>query len=224
MRNKLTLILFVWFFISTGSFIFSTELGIKAGIIHSHSLLSKDLPRISYEPISEFTGGVFFSMGFLGNRICFQPEVWYTKKGFDAVETYLGQDISSIYQITYFEIPLLLSYKIFLKGRFQPGIVVGPYYGTARKVTEIQTAFGETETKELGNNLKKPDLGFIFGSNIKYSLGSFNVVIDARYHLGLTTISQDMTAIAYEFERDDTIKNRAWSFSLGLSLNLKKTQ
>ena len=109
MRKKPIFILLICFFISTGSFIFSTELGIKAGIMHSHSVLSQELPGISYEPISEFTGGVFFSTILLGRRICFQPEVWYTKKGFDAVETYLGQEISSIYQITYFEVPLLLS-------------------------------------------------------------------------------------------------------------------
>ena len=196
------------------------ELGLKAGILNTKAKISRGLPGITYGSMIEGSFGASLSLFFIGNQLGLQPEVHYTVKGFNVLETDLGQEISSKYKISYIEIPVLVSYRLPLKGRIRPGVVFGPYIGFAQKVREIQTAFGETQKRELDDNLKNVDLGLVFGGNIRYRLGSASIILDVRYGLGLVNISKDITEVAYEFDTNDTIKNRAVSIMLGVAFNL----
>jgi hypothetical protein len=200
--------------------LFSQELGAKAGIVRSHANISGFIPWLEFQPINEFSAGIYFNYDVIGGQLGFQSEINYVIKGFDAVEQDLGETISSKYKIQYLEIPLLITYKVPLKGRIKPGVVFGPYFGIPLKVMEVQTAFGETEKRELDDNLKNTDFGLVFGANVRYILGSVNLILDVQYNLGLTNISNDITEVAYEFFEDDTIKNRALTFTLGLGFNL----
>lgn len=195
------------------------ELGLKAGILNTKAEISRGLPGITYGSMNEGSFGASLSFFFIGDQIGLQPEVYYTVKGFNVLETDLGQEISSKYKISYIEIPVLISYRLPLKGRIRPGLVFGPYVGFAQKVREIQTAFGETQKRELDDNLKNTDFGLVFGGNIRYRLGSASIILDARYGKGLVNISKDITEVAYEFDADDTIKNRAFSIMLGVAFN-----
>jgi hypothetical protein len=201
-------------------FAFEMEWGLKVGMMHSLSNISRDLPGISWEPIHAFSCGSYLVLFFIENHLGLQPEIHYSIKGFNARETDQGQEIFSKYKISYIEIPLLLSYKLPLRGRVKPGVVIGPYFGFAQKVKEVQTVFGSTEERELGDNLKKADVGLVFGGNIRYHLGRVTVILTARYNLGLVTISKNIQEVAYDFQSYDTIKNRAWSIMLGIGFNL----
>jgi hypothetical protein len=193
------------------------EFGLKAGIVRSKAHFSRDLPYITLEPIDEFCFGSFLSFMFVGKNLGVQPEINYSVKGFDVVETDQGQTISSQYKISYIEIPVLISYRFPLKGRFKPGLVFGPYVGFALKVREVQTAFGETDTRELDDNLKKTDIGLVFGGNIHYRLGTVDLILSAHYSLGLVNISKNIKEVAYDFQEGDTIKKRALTISLGVA-------
>ncbi len=199
---------------------FDMEWGLTVGMMRSFSAISRDLPGISRGPINEFSGGSYLALFFIGNQLGLQPEIHYSTKGFDARETDQGQKISSKYKISYIEIPLLLSYKVPLRGRIKPGLVIGPYFGLAQKVKEVQTIFGSTEERELGDNLKKTDVGLVFGGNVRFCLGRVTLILAARYSLGLVTISKNIQEVAYDFQTFDTIKNRAWSVRLGIGFNL----
>jgi hypothetical protein len=133
------------------------------------------------------------------------------------VEEDIGQEISSKYKISTIEIPVLISYRFPLRGRLKPGLVFGPYFGFAHKVKEVQTAFGETAKRELDDNLKKTDVGLVFGGNVRYRIGSIGIILSARYSLGLTNISKNIMEVAYDFLENDTIKNRAFTISLGVA-------
>lgn len=218
-RKHMVWVLLLLGLISGANQAYGIELGAKAGIMRSLASISRDIPGITYKSITEFTGGIFVSVPIF-KTLSLQPEINYAKKGFNAVESDLGQEITSKYKISYIEIPLLIAYQIPLKGKFRPGAFFGPYIGWAQKVMEVQTAFGETEKRELGDNLKKTDFGLVFGGNLKYDMGTFNLLLDVRYSVGLTNISKYITEIAYEFREDDYIKNRAFSVTLGLSFNL----
>jgi hypothetical protein len=196
------------------------EWGLTVGMMHSISAISRDLPGISWGPINEISYGSYLAFFFIGDQLGLQPEIHYSIKGFDARETDQGQDISSKYKISYIEIPLLLSYKLPLRGRIKPGLVIGPYFGFAHKVKEVQTIFGSNEERELGDNLKKTDVGLVFGGNVRYSLGRVTVILAARYSLGLVTISKNIQEVAYDFQSFDTIKNRTLSIRLGIGFNL----
>lgn len=204
-----------------GSQIFASqwEFGLKAGMIRSKAGISRDLPYITVGPINELTLGSYLSYFFIKDQLGLQPEINYSVKGFDVLETDRGQKISSKYKISYIEIPVLISYRFLLRGRFKPGLVFGPNFGFAHKVREIQTAFGDTEKRELDDNLKKMDVGLVFGGNIRYYLGSISVILSARYILGLVNISKNIMKVAYDFQEVDTIKNRALTISLGVSFS-----
>ena len=202
-----------------GSQIFANqwEWGLKAGIIRSKANFSRDLPYITVESLNAFSVGSFLSLFFIKDRLGIQPELNYSVKGFDIVEEDLVEKISSKYKISYFEIPVLIAYKVPLKGHIKPGLVFGPYIGFAHKVREVQTAFGNTKMRELDDNLKKMDFGLVFGGNVRYRLGSTNVLLSVRYSLGLVNISKNIKEVSYDFRENDTIRNSAIILSLGVA-------
>jgi len=200
------------------------EPGVKLGFLRAHGDISSGIPGITWGPIHEFSAGLYFSVDILGGQLGIRPEVNYTTKGFDARETDPGGEVSSKYKISYIEVPVLITWKMPLKGTVRPAVFFGPYAGFARKVTEVQTAFGETEKRELGDNLKGPDFGFVFGGNVRYGLGAAVLFLDVRYSLGLSNISKDIKDIAYEFLESDKIKNRSLAVALGIGFDLTRRE
>lgn len=198
------------------------ELGAKFGLARSRAGISQEIPGITYGSMCDFAAGVFLSIDIIGGQLGLQPEVNYIVKGFDVREMDQGEEVSSKYKTSYIEVPVLIYYKAPLKGKIKPGVFFGSYVGFAQKVTEVQTAFGETEKRDVGNNLKGQDFGILFGGNLRYHTGLLNLVLDIRYSIGFNNISQDIMDVAYEFREDDTIKNRSLVVSLGVTFNLGK--
>lgn len=221
-KSSLCIIVLCVLSVSLGGRLFSDELelGLKAGILNTKAEISRGLPGVTYGSMNEGSFGASLSFFFIGNQFGLQPEVYYAVKGFNVLETDLGQEVSSKYKISYIEIPVLVSYRLPLKGRIKPGVVFGPYVGFAQKAREVQTAFGDTQERELDDNLKNVDFGLVFGGNVRYRLGSASIILDVRYGLGLANISKDITEVAYEFDENDTIKNRAISIMLGVGFHL----
>jgi hypothetical protein len=225
-RTALVVAAVLCVFVAAGEPVFSydLELGLKAGFMRSKADISRGLPGVTYGSIDDYSFGSYLTFFFLWDQLGLQTEIYRSFKGFDVLEMDEGQEISSKYKISYTEIPLLVSYRFPLKGRFKPGVVFGPYFGFPKKAREVQTAFGETEESELGDNLKKTDVGLVFGGNVRGKLGPVTVILSARYNLGLVNISKDMTEVSWNFSKSDTIKNRAWTVSLGIALNLIKCE
>ena len=197
----------------------SQEPGVKFGLVRAHRDVSRGIPGITWGPIYEFSAGLYFSLDIIGGQWGLQPEVNFSTKGFDARETDQSEEVSSKYKISYIEVPVLAYWKIPLKGRLRPAVFFGPYVGFALKVMEVQTAFGETAKRELGHNLKGPDFGLVFGGNVRYGLGSVVLMLEVRYNLGLSNISKDILAVAYEFQESDKIKNRTLAVALGVGFD-----
>jgi len=218
------LIVFCVFLLSSAGQLESQEQGLKFGFVRSQAAVSREIPGMTWGSINVFSPGLYFSRNIFGGQWGLQAEVNFSTKGFDARETDQGEEVSSKYKISYIEIPILLYWKLPLKGRIMPGLFFGPYLGHAQKVMEIQTAFGETEKRELGENLKNLDIGLILGVNIRYGLGAMVLMSDIRYSLGLNNISKDIEAVAYEFQEGDGIKNGALTLSLGVGFDLTKSK
>jgi hypothetical protein len=217
-------LLLVWGLIqllTSGSGLQGQELGLKAGISHSQAAVSGEIPWITFKPLQDLSAGFYLSLELFEGRLGVQPELNYTIRGFDAREMDQGEEISSKYKISYLECPVLIFYLFPLKGKIRPRIFGGAYLGFPLKVTEVQTAFGETSKQDMGDNLKEQDAGFVLGGSIRYRLGTFTLNLDIRYNLGLANISRSITEVAYEFQEEDTIKNRALSLTLGIGFNLR---
>ena len=196
------------------------EWGLKTGITRSKANISQNLPGATITPLKTYSFSSHIAIFFVKDWLGLQPEIHLSIKGFDMLETDQGQEISSKYKISYIKIPLLISCKFPLAGRLKPGMVIGPYIGLANKVQEVQSAFGVTEERELGDNLKKTDFGILLGGNVRYEMGKMTVILAARYSIGLVSISKDIQQVAYDFDSNDTIKNRALSIMFGIALNL----
>lgn len=215
-RNALVMSVVI-LFVGCPIFAAQWEWGLKSGFVRSKAEFSHDLPFITFDSLDALSVGVFFANFFIHDRLGIQPELNYTIKGFDVLEEDLGEKISSRYKISYFEIPVLITYRLPLKGRIKPGLVFGPYWGIANKATEVQAAFGKTEKRKLDDNLKDTDVGLVFGGNVRYGKGTLRILLSLRYCLGLTSISKNITKVSYDFRENDTIKNRAFTLSLGIA-------
>ena len=201
-------------------FPFGLELGLKGGIVRAQAEISRDLDGATWGPLSEAGFGAHAAVFFIADQFGFQPEILFTVKGFDMLETDQGQQVSSKYKISYVEIPLLLVYKLPLRGRIKPGVAAGPYFGIAQKVREVQTAFGVTEERELGENLMETDAGLVFEGNVRYELGLLTVAAAVRYSFGFDSISSNIRDASWDFHSGDTIKNRALTVMLGIGFNI----
>lgn len=221
LMKKQTFILCAVLLFSAGRLV-SQETGVKFGFVRSQASVSRDIPEITWGSIHDISTGVYFSMDIIGGQWGLQAEVNFPIKGFDARETDRGEEISTEYKISYIEVPVLIYWRPHFKGKARPGLLIGPYFGFPRKVVEVLNAFGETEKRELDDNLEGRDNGIVFGGNVKYSTGSIVVLLDVRFSLGLNNISKDIEAVAYEFEEDDWIKNRAITVSLGVGFDLAR--
>jgi hypothetical protein len=218
-RRSPFLLLLCVVFLVLGNPLESQEVGAKFGLTRSHADISQEIPGVTFQSLTDFSAGIFLSIDIIGGQLGLQPEVNYIVKGFDAKETDQGEEVSSKYKISYIEVPMLIYYKAPFKGKIKPGVFFGPYVGFAQKATEVQTALGDTEKRDVGDNLKGQDFGLIFGGNVRCRVGSLNLMLDIRYSIGLNNISQDILDVAYEFQEDDTIKNRSLVVSLGVGFN-----
>jgi hypothetical protein len=223
MRGRIALLLILCVaLLFSGNPLGSQELGVKFGLARSHADISQNIPGVTYRAMNDLSAGIFLALDIIGGQVGLQPEVNYIVKGFDVRETDRGEEVSSKYKVTYIEVPVLVYYRAPLRGKVKPGVYIGPYAGFAQKAKEVQTAFGETEQRDLGDNLKGQDFGLLFGGNVGYRLGSLDLMLDVRYSIGFNTISQDIMDVAYEFREDDTIKNRSFVVSLGVAFDLRK--
>ena len=211
-------------FFSVGNWLYSTKLewGFKAGLVPSNAYISNNLPGITFKPITEYSFGSYLSLYLEKAQLGFQPEVHYSVKGFDAREEDSGQEISSKYKISYVEVPFLFFFRFPLKGRITPSLLFGPYVGFAQKVMEVQTAFGETEKRDVGDNLTKTDVGLQVGVDVQYQLDFINLVLGLRFSTGFVNLSRDILEVSWDFDEDDAIRNRAFAATLGVAFNLSR--
>jgi len=221
-RRNALLILLCTALLSIGNPLDGQEFGARFGLARSHAAISQEIPGATYRAMNDLAAGIFLSFDVIGGQLGLQPEVNYIVKGFDVRETDQGEEVSSKYKVSYIEVPVLFYFKPRFDWKIKPGVFVGPYVGFAQKATEVQTAFGETEKRDLGDNLKGQDFGLLFGGSVRCSLGSLDLMLDVRYSIGFNNISKDIMDVAYEFEDNDTIKNRSVVVSLGVAFDLGK--
>ncbi|MBA7607097.1 hypothetical protein ES703_14249 [subsurface metagenome] len=155
-------------------------------------------------------GGIFLELG-LTDMLGVQIEVLYSSKGSKGEFEFLGVEGDMAFNLSYIDIPILLKFKIPIEGPIEPELFIGPSLGYNLSSEIVVEAEGEKETEDLGDETKSIDFGLEFGGGVGYNLGGGKIIIDARYVLGLTSISE------YE---DEEIKNTNISIRLGYAFPL----
>ena len=144
-----------------------------------------------------------------------QPELLYSPKGAQLTETDGTTTTTTTMFAPYIDIPVLLKYLIptGTAGGLRPYLFAGPYLGfkAGSGTMTIETADGgETSTTEYTlTDLKGTDLGFVLGAGVELPLDGMKISLDVRWTTSFSTISTT----------SDTIKNKVWTFLVGVAFN-----
>ena len=179
--------------------------GIKGGV--SSATLSGDGVD-GAGSLTGFVGGAFVRFP-LGGMVSLQPELLYARRG--ASDTEIEEADASL-KLSYLELPVLLHVGIPTGTAFRPHLFAGPYFAYRTGGTIEASAEGVTVEIDCDDDdfdLEKTDIGLQFGAGFDYDFGGFALVVDGRYGLGLTSLSD---------AEDADAKNRAFSFMAGFSI------
>ncbi len=208
-----------------------TSVGVRGGISLSIINFDEDDGKIYNLP------GIDISVPLeirLSPLFALQPELNYIQKGTkfkysetenDGVDKYEYEYDASV-SLNYLALPVFG--KLFLNaGSVEFFVAAGPYAAYAlngrSKYTETIKANGKIEETYSENfnikfndddGFKKFDFGLGFGAGASLGLGNGKIFLDARYSLGLASIT------AYETESEKAY-NRSYSFALGYLIPIK---
>lgn len=146
-----------------------------------------------------------------GPRWGFQPEFHYWEKGADARLLGFERELD----VSYLDIPLLLRLDLSPGSRVSPHVLVGPTVGI-NLTCELRTLAGPiTGTRDCddseGFSVKTLDLGVGAGFGVSMDMGTWKLLADARYGLGLSDIFEDVD-----------MRNRGFGITAGASFPLTR--
>ncbi|MBC7361987.1 MAG: PorT family protein [Candidatus Aminicenantes bacterium] len=186
--------------------------GVKGGLNYSNLTFSPPADIFTNQKyLKSFSGGFFLAINL--GPIGFQPEVLYSRRGFE----FSGTDpISGPYQVQilldYLEIPLLVRLNIIPLGPIKAYVFGGPSYGYLQKAKFKETSQNSPTTEDIKSDFKSSSLAAVGGLGLDLKIPMlFKITLDARYHYGLSNIIQPTSDLGtYK------IKNKGFSIMLGL--------
>jgi hypothetical protein len=221
------IILIVLLLLGFSSVVFAqgiTAKGVKGGL-NIATLTGYELGGEKYKIGFVFGGFLTYE---LNQKFSLQPELLFTMKGAKSeyVDKETEDDGSQYYSkfkvswnLNYLEIPFLSKLNIPLKENIKSNIFCGPALGIKIGATydadyeywekdengDIVEEVNESDDGDI-KDIKSMDFGIIFGAGVEFG----KIIVDARYNLGLSTISKE--------KGGSKIKNSVISLILGIKL------
>ena len=129
--------------------------------------------------------GVFYTSN-LSHYFAIQPEILLAQRGY---RFYLAELYNTSYKlkVTYFQLPLLLKYKIPLKWKIQPGFLAGPYLAFKLNANRTINIWGDKDTKNIPN-IRKFDYGLVSAIDSEFSAWSRKFLLEFRFNWGISSI------------------------------------
>lgn len=197
--------------------------GVKTGInwsnINTSATSGGTIPNVDF--LASVNLGVFAEIG-LSENFAIQPELVYTKKGFQIKEgfdfdlfklpVFAGVKVQT--KINYLEMPLLAKYK-FGTGAIKAYVTAGPTLGYALN-GKLQTKanfiidipLSNTNIDMSNDNFNRFEVGATVGAGVDFPMGSGSFFVDARYTHGLTKVDNISFA-------ELALKNKVFGLSVG---------
>lgn len=144
----------------------------------------------------DFGTGTGFSFGGLiavdaGPNVTIQPEFLYSQKSFAADVTSGGVTGDGEIDTDWFEVPVLLKLHGERRSGARPFALVGATISVLVNAQQRVTVMGVTDTDDIKDELAGTDFGLSFGGGVDF-LQSWGVfTLDARYTLGLRSLSDE---------------------------------
>jgi opacity protein-like surface antigen len=168
--------------------------GIKGGM--NYATVTKGDFDEGPDARTSFYVGAIAEIPIIDDSFSIQPEVLYSRQGFERNYSLLGEDYKSAYQIDYINVPVLA--KLYIVKGFS--VEAGPQFGF--KINEKIDL--DTANDEEGNNLDEIndfDMSLAAGITFKFDSGLF---VNGRYNHSFNEIIKDSDA-----------KNLVLQFGLG---------
>ncbi len=181
----------------------SSGFGVKAGFNIASIKVDFDEASVTGDGRAGILLGAFYAVDF-NPHFGIQVEGLFTQKGTEfAVEDDLGFDDDTSVKLNYIEFPVLARVN-FPASAATVRLLVGPTIGfKASQSIKV----GEIELDADDLPLKSYDFGLALGGAVEFN----RFIVDARYTWGLTDINDTDDPDPDE----PTVKNRAFSFSVG---------
>jgi hypothetical protein len=206
--------------------VYGADFGVRIGTQRLESNSESFRPKV----------GLFYSFQ-LGKNFSLQPEVYLSYYTYDyAGIVYPGSSTSRkelrFYDnLRYLEIPVLLKYRIPLKGDLRPVIVAGGYAAfrlseqiPADEPASLGVDYWEDYQTPLVRDYAGLEGGVVVGIGIEHGSGNTKLSFDVRFNIGLTTLVKIFSSFplrdesgTYGLPYDYTQRNHSMSFMVGLS-------
>lgn len=192
-------------------------LGIKGGL--NVSTLSVDDPAnpdFGFDDQTDFVVGAFLQCASSG-WFALQAEALYSQNGAKAQ----GEEGEVTLNLNYLRVPVLLMARLASReSPMYPILYAGPQlaFQTRCQVTGEQDGVSQSlgcDDPELEDPLetKKVEFGLVIGGGLEILFSRLTAQLDARYGLGLTNLNAAAPS-------EVSVKNRGWSFMLGVGIPL----
>ncbi len=194
--KKLTLAAFLFTFVNIASAqeTSNSGFGIKGGL--NYSTVSKGNFEEGPDPRTSFHIGFLGEIPLVPNAFSIQPEVVYSRQGFETnVQPLIGSDYTITYQVDYVNVPVLA--KFYLGKVFS--IEAGPQFGI--KVSEKTESDNSTT---IENEVNDFDTAIAAGVSFNFSGGAF--------------ISGRFTQSFNEIIKDSDSKNMVFQVGIGFKM------
>ena len=187
-----------------------TTLGVRGGVSIAEISIDEEGESINFDSRTGFVGGGFANFQ-LGETFFVQPELLYAQKG---AKDALDSSVDATIKLDYLSIPVLFGAAFGIgDGGVTPRIFAGPEVSfelSCKVSAEVEGISASADCSENELQTKSVDFGLVFGAGVGIPVGSFEIVLDGRYDLGLTDIEDS------DSEFDTSAKNRAWQFTAGV--------
>jgi Outer membrane protein beta-barrel domain len=155
----------------------------------------------------------FLIGGFLefnaGNKLSFQTEINYQKKGAKITSNSDGIESIERKEFNYVSVPLLIKGNIHdpgLNDKCDLTFFTGPYIGFLTSANSNIKTGKITTSVDMDNLAEKIDWGIVFGGGVSYKLGNGGALIaELRYEMGLSKVDK----------QDPDLRNKGMGLTLG---------
>jgi len=203
--------------ISPGLLMAAILLGSSAGTVHGQVMggprLGVSVASVGGDDVSDVDSRTSYAVGWhlvfqQGTRWALQPELLYVEKGFTG--RFLG--VSTELKLGYAELPILVRLDLTDGPAAIPYIVAGPTLGVRVACSASARVGGATLERDCDDErVKRVDVGVAVGGGVRVDMGGLDLLLDARYSLGLSEVFEGSSS-----------KNRGFLLAAGLGFPLTR--
>ncbi len=206
--------------------VYGAEFGVRIGTQRLESNSESFRPKV----------GLFYSFQ-LGKNFNLQPEIYLSYNTYDyagvvfAGSSFSRKELRFYDNIRYLEIPVLLKYRIPLKGDLRPVFTAGGYaaFRLSEQIpTDDASKLGVDWWAEYDAPLTREyasvEGGIVLGIGIEHGSGNTKLSFDVRFNIGLSTMAKVFSSFptrnefgVYAPSYDYGQRNHSMAFMVGIS-------